>query len=326
MSAKNWCFTINNYDDRIVEHLQELGRGIDVESEITYIVFQQERGTEGTDHIQGYVQFSRKRRMIAAKEILGVEWMHLEIARGNAQQNKDYCTKEETRVSGPFEYGVMTGRGQRSDLRAIVEFSKDNELTEDVLFENFPDVIAKYPRFVERLQHRRGRGTVLVPALVPQPGWQTILARDLSDEPDHRKIIWLSDPIGGTGKSTFVRRFGVRDRINKYIITGGKHADIYYAYKYEKYVFFDLARARVDSVPYEVMENFKNGYFLSTKYEVRPVTFNTPHVVVFANFEPDRSQLSADRWDIRHLSRETPQVSSLAGLGSHTPRNFNTVQ
>lgn len=88
----------------------------------------------------------------------------------------------------------------------------------------------------------------------------------------------------------------------KYVINGGKAADIYYAYFYEKVVFFDLARQKEDIVAYDVMENFKNGYFLSTKYQVRRVKFNIPHVVVFSNFRPDMTKLSEDRWDIRVIS------------------------
>ena len=63
-------------------------------------------------------------------------------------------------------------------------------------------------------------------------------------------------------------------------------------------MFFDLARSVQERVPYEVMENFKNGGFLNTKYESKWVKFKIPHVVVFANFLPDRLKLSEDRWNI----------------------------
>ena len=39
----------------------------------------------------------------------------------------------------------------------------------------------------------------------------------------------------------------------------------------------------------------------SPKYESTSKLYNIPHVLVFANWMPDMSRLSIDRWDIMHL-------------------------
>jgi len=167
-----------------------------------------------------------------------------------------------------------------------------------VLFDRFPGVYARYPRFIDQLRKRAKEKAVIRQPFTPRDGWQTDLCAYLASAADDRKIKFIVDEVGGTGKSTFCRGFTVLD---SYVITGGKHADIYYAYNYEPVIFFDLARSAHDKVPYEVMENFKNGYFLSTKYEVKRVKFNIPHVVVFMNFMPDLAQLSYDRYDITNI-------------------------
>lgn len=161
--------------------------------------------------------------------------------------------------------------------------------------EEASEIMAKYPRFVDNYLKLQKEKLIEIPDLVSRDGWQTDLKILLNGTPDLRKIIWYCDRAGNAGKSYFARHY----KGSKYIINGGKASDIYYAYNYEKVVFFDLARQKEEYVAYDVMENFKNGYFLSTKYEVKCVTFNTPHVIVFANFHPDVTKLSADRWDIR---------------------------
>jgi len=120
----------------------------------------------------------------------------------------------------------------------------------------------------------------------------------LSTTPMRRKVKWYFDANGNVGKSHFCRTYRDRNGQRPYVVTGGKHADIIYAYDYQRVVFFDFPRSMEERVPYEVLEAFKNGYFLSTKYEVRTVRFSVPHVVIFANFLPDTTKLSADRWDI----------------------------
>jgi len=291
--GKNWCFTINNYSQEELGHLHTL---VDSD-EVTYLVFQEERGETGTPHIQGFVQAASRKRVNGIKAIVGTR-AHVEIARGTAEQNKQYCTKEDGRFGGPFEYGSLRAKGKRTDIADLVEYSRTAELTDDVLFDQFPEILAKYPRFVDRLSKRQKETSVRTREFVARDGWQTTLSTYLSTEPDPRKIRFIVDPVGGLGKSTFVH--GFRDQ-PKYVVTGGRHADIYYGYDYEPVIFFDLARSAHDKVPYEVMENFKNGYFLSTKYEVKRMKFNIPHVIVFMNFQPDMAQLSYDRYDIINI-------------------------
>jgi len=165
------------------------------------------------------------------------------------------------------------------------------------LMEEHTDTFAKYPRFVHSYIRALEESRVEREEFIPRDGWQQQLMDTLSGPVSQRSVIWIYDLQGNKGKSYFARNFPGKN----YYVTGGKAADIYYGYEYQPVVFFDLARMKQEIVQYDVMEQFKNGQFYSTKYESRLVKFNVPHVVVFANFMPNRSMLSEDRWDIREI-------------------------
>lgn len=96
-----------------------------------------EVGENGTQHFQGYVEFSSQMRFKRVKRLLG-DRVHLETSRGTAQQNKTYCTKTSTRAPGaiPVEFGNMgvVSQGERNDLLAVKamvdEGKEDKELWE----------------------------------------------------------------------------------------------------------------------------------------------------------------------------------------------------
>lgn len=249
----------------------------------------------------GFVQLASKKRLSGIKLLISSR-AHCEVARGSAEQNRVYCTKEAGRIRGPYEFGNMIGRGKRVDLEALVEFADTNEITDEIMVRQFPNIDARFPNWVDKLKRMQKEKEVRRPSFSPREGWQTELVSYLAMEPNPRKVRWYYDAAGASGKSFFAANY---DAAKSYVVTGGRHADIYVSYYYEPVVFFDLARSAIDKVPYEVMENFKNGYFLSTKYQVKRMRFNIPHVIVFANFEPDRTQLSADRWDV-HVINERP--------------------
>lgn len=44
---------------------------------------------------------------------------------------------------------------------------------------------------------------------------------------------------------------------NAFVVTGGKFADIAYAFQFQEYVVFDFARDQQDRFPYKLLEDFK---------------------------------------------------------------------
>lgn len=166
------------------------------------------------------------------------------------------------------------------------------------LMDDHAEEYAKFPRFIHDYVRALEESKVTRPEFIPRDGWQRRLTEDLQEQPDTRKVIWIYDNIGNSGKSYFATHYSERE---SYYVTGGRAADIFYGYQYEPVVFFDLARMKQEIVQYDVMEAFKNGQFYSTKYECKCVKFNVPHVVIFSNFYLDTTKLSADRWDLREI-------------------------
>lgn len=285
---RNWCFTINNPESRLTFD----------EDVVKCCWYQLERGEGGTEHYQGYLELKTPRALTVVKRFVGFSRAHLECRRGTRQQAIDYATKADTRVDGPWTFGdtlVEPTPGKRSDLKEFQVAVKEGMSIADAR-ELYVEVAARYPKFFREEFNQRRIRELPESNFVPREGWQRQLCDRLNEEPSPRKVHWYVDLVGNTGKSTVA--LGIKEA---YIVTGGKHEDIFYAYNFEKTVVFDWPRAKADTFPYAVVESFKNGYFLSTKYECEARRFRVPHVVVFANFEPDRKELSADRWDVHNL-------------------------
>lgn len=114
--GRAWCFTVNNPDETDIL----LPQSWDPE-EYKYLVYQLETGESGTPHLQGYIAFKEAKRFSEFRKWFIGEKAHIAVAKGTAKQNKKYCTKEEGRQQGPWEYGEMPEPGKRSDLLACKE-------------------------------------------------------------------------------------------------------------------------------------------------------------------------------------------------------------
>lgn len=106
--SRAYCFTINNYTKEEYEHLKLL--------DSVYLIVGKEKGELGTNHLQGYIYFRNAKSFNRAKELIG-ERAHVEVARGNPEQNRTYCSK-----GGDFlELGELPVKGKRSDLDKAVQ-------------------------------------------------------------------------------------------------------------------------------------------------------------------------------------------------------------
>jgi hypothetical protein len=127
--------------------------------------------------------------------------------------------------------------------------------------------------------------------------WQFKIEEICKTEPDDRTIHWYWEPIGKTGKTTLARYL---TRKYKAIPLEGKKNDVLYcaAQHKSKIYIYDLERTMENYISYGSIEKIKNGYYMCSKYKSEPIDRNPPHVFVFANFPPDKTALSEDRWDI----------------------------
>lgn len=134
--------------------------------------------------------------------------------------------------------------------------------------------------------------------------WQQKIVDIAKEEPDDRIINWIHENKGNRGKSSLCKLLCAKYNA---IILGGKGADMKYGIvKYiekhgtpPKIIIVDLPRSfNHNFICYPSLEDIKNGCFFSGKYEADMVLFNSPHIFIFSNEEPDYGQLSEDRWNV----------------------------
>ncbi len=124
---------------------------------------------------------------------------------------------------------------------------------------------------------------------------------------DDRKINWLYDEKGNTGKS-FLTKYLMK--VENALVVDGKKNDIFHQIAKRQdqeipikigIVIIDVPRASFNNISYNAIEAIKNGLISSGKYEGGQYSFKTPHVYVFANSEPDEEKFSEDRWNIINI-------------------------
>jgi len=121
--GKSWLFTVNNPQNLKLPE----------EFKARFCIWQLERGEQGTPHLQGYAYFSGNKRLSALKKLAPTA--HWEIRRGTHEQAKTYCSKTDTRVDGPWQYGDEPKQGTRQDLisvkKRILEGASELEIADE---------------------------------------------------------------------------------------------------------------------------------------------------------------------------------------------------
>ena len=257
--SKNWFFTLNNYTDEDYDTMEEVLKD---KGAIAYC-FQQERGKEGTPHIQGCFRTKNVSRFTTVKA--WYKW-HIEMCHDWAAAVK-YCSKVESR-----EFPALNAKSY--GLEGV------------------------------------GKPEVYTFKLAAPYPWQQKVIDIINGPVDDRKIYWFYCKKGGSGKTALAKHLCMN---NGAIFVSGKGADVKAAIaateKKPKVVVFGIPRTaeKADGdqcISWDALESVKDGMFFSGKYESGMVLMPPPHMIVFANFAPDTTKLSADRWVVENVGDE----------------------
>ncbi len=203
--ACNWVGTWNNpkmTDEEFKAYLEKM-----VDNEILqYAIFQREKGEErGTIHYQFFVCFKNPQYFKKVKREYLPQGCHFAVMVSNAERCKAYCSKVDTRVSGPFEVGEFEKQGKRSDLLDIVKLI-DEGVSFDAISRVFQSQSVLYG---DKLKKREALSRHLI---------YSNKCRDV-------EVTYIYGP-GGVGKTSGI-----------YLKHG--FSNVFFINSYEKYLFHD---------------------------------------------------------------------------------------
>lgn len=135
--------------------------------------------------------------------------------------------------------------------------------------------------------------------------WQAQLMAELEEEfeqPNDRSVNWVFDTKGNSGKTWLARLLYRMNPTTTAWVHNAATKDIMKLLCDKTHdlscVFFDFSRCNLERINWDAIERIKNGMIMSTKYDVSSSIIDPPCVVCFANFPPDLTKLSLDRWNV----------------------------
>lgn len=150
-----WCITYNNPTvtcKQLIEMMERSGK-------VKGYAFQKEVSRSGTPHMQMYIEFSDKgQRATGVRKVLGTNALSTFKCRGSKKANIIYCTKEDTRVEGPFVWGTCLdnksgNQGERTDINELYAMISEKEKITNEMREMYPGLFIRYAKNIEKVLH-----------------------------------------------------------------------------------------------------------------------------------------------------------------------------
>lgn len=253
---RNWCFTLFHTEEddiqKLIENLEET----------KFYIFQLEEGEkENHRHLQGYVEFKNARRLDSVKKKIGFVDVHVERAKGNKQQNIEYCTKSKGRIKGPWEHGDRGGQGTRTDLLKFKDGIMKQVIERKVdmcnLVDEFPSQMIKYHKFAQ---------------------WYTgeLLKKTLGCMPYVAKKVFVLWGEPGTGKTRRVYETFPMEKVWRNIALSGSSIwfDGYYG---QKIVLFDEYDGEI---PIQTFLQLLDGYPVTVQVKGGITVWNPEYIII----------------------------------------------
>ena len=264
-----------------------------------YCIYQEEQGEKRkTKHYQMYIEVKATVRGSAIKKFFPTAHIEKRVSSQNACIA--YCQKKESRVGSPVTYGKPSVQGARNDLQELVaKLDSHTTWSECIRDATIHPQLAKYGSFAKEYFNSKKSTR---DGLRRLHRWQEELLEVIKEPADNRTVTWYVDVEGGKGKSEMTKELITQ---HDAIVMGGRGAtDLYqYAQSKNKIVIWDFPRDMQMHEPYDAIEKIKDGYYTSTFRNPMFCQRDYPaHIIIFANYKPDESKLSADRWKIIELT------------------------
>lgn len=314
MSAKTnrMCVTIHSghidsWNERVDQphHLPEISLEEDYAfpeawlEQFKYVIWAiEEGGNTDRIHLQAYVQAKKAIRLAQWREMCPG---HLEMQQGTNEEARNYCKKTEdpTFRLGPWEHGMFaSGQGKRSDLEAAKEAALGGASLDEMM-EHHTAVMMRGSHVIQHLMEMARKKRVSRPTTFEIEGgtkaWHKFILHVLDKPVDRRKIYWVYDPVGNSGKS-YLANFISTTR-KAFVAAEGTYKDLMFAYGQEGcpgVVIMDIPRSGKVGDP-QCVESWKNGVAFSSKYKSQSLLFDPPHVFIFSNESCQPGLFSVDR-------------------------------
>lgn len=311
----NYVFTLNNYTNDQIQQLSLI--------QCRYLIYGEEIApTTNTPHLQGFIIYSTLKSFKQVKKDLSlIGNPHIEIAKGSIEQNVTYCSKDNKFTERGIKPMSSTEKGQlgkttkRLDIDSLIEDIKKGTPKEELIITH-ANFISKYLKayqfYLKELSPKYKYDIFTDDKIEKLYAWQEQLLEEIIEYPQgDRKITWIYNKEGNTGKSTIVKHLSSNGWLQ---LNNGKSSDIAYQWNGEN-IIFDFSRSAEEHINYDIIESLKNGYVMSPKYESCSKRYNPPQIIIFANWEPNIKALSLDRWDIRRIIDKNNKCFSIITVG-----------
>lgn len=251
--SRQWICTVNNWIDGDMSQLSRLS------TRSTHYIIGKEVGESGTPHLQCYFKFKNQTRFSTLKK--AVPRAHWEKAKGSAQDNLKYCSKD-----GDFQTNIEK-KWSLEEMKELVRAREYANVTWKEWQQDVLDLIAQ------------DSGTRTVFWIYEKEGntGKSFLTKYL---------VLQNSAILTSGKSKDIL----------YTVAKAVEAGIL-----PELVIFDVPRVSSEFISFQAIESIKNGCAHSGKYECVQLTFPIPTVICFANCSPPREKLSKDRWVVYEI-------------------------
>lgn len=237
-------------------------------------IFQYELGVKGEQyHFQGWFAFKPKvkKRWTKFKCWPGMSFI---AARGTTHENGIYCSKDATKIAGPWYWGMQLPR----ELDTFLHQELHN--WQKLLVEQFKNDCPKRNREIWWFWEEEGNVG------------KSVLATYLVD--NHDAMV-----CKGTDKDVCYSIKQWKDDKGEVPVS---------------VVIDLARSSTKAQIPYATMEDCKNGTIYSAKYESGMLRIAPMHVIVFSNFPPDRSKFSHDRWKVINLNEWIMRLGEQAAI------------